>query len=82
MTATDAFEAWWVGQDRITLLGHEYGIARAAWQAATERAAGLVDAERTCECEGLVKDGGLDWCECYGYQTLRRLAARIRGGAT
>lgn len=59
----------------------EYGVvARAAWLAAVaaerERAAKVVEATATCDCENSLRQ----FCECYGYATLRRLAARIREG--
>jgi len=75
----EAFDEWWAARHE-PVSPVAMGLIWAAWNAATERAAGLVDAARTCECEGRVVDGGLDWCECYGYQTLRRLAANIRDG--
>lgn len=77
MTATDAFEAWWERQGSDEVRAGFGVVARAAWDAATERAA------KVAECEDKVApdDDRHDTHVCGWNDACFHIAAQIRGGA-
>lgn len=71
-----AFEAWWEqNRDDYDRAGSYY-IWRAAWAAATERAAGVAD-KAAVECGRRI--GGDDSSHAHAAHAAARIAAAIRG---